>query len=157
MPIVSSALTLADAQRDGRRWAEERHTDQLGLVYVYRYLADAGTDTAAIMAARAPQVAAELERIETSGNVVLIAANGSAASLSTAYATLAQVRAALRAAYAAATRMEAIMIGDYLASLTDAQLQSLFGMTAGQVNNLRTNKLTPAANAAATIRAAAGA
>jgi len=36
-------------------------------------------------------------------------------------------------------------------------LQTLFGLTAGQVTTLRNQKLTPAASAAATIRAATGA
>ena len=49
------------------------------------------------------------------------------------------------------------MIGDFLASLTDTQLRNAFSMTAGQVTTLRTNKLTPATNAATTIRATTGA
>jgi hypothetical protein len=48
------------------------------------------------------------------------------------------------------------MIGDFLSSLTDGQLQTIFSMTAGQVTTLRSTKLTPAATAAATIRAATG-
>jgi hypothetical protein len=49
------------------------------------------------------------------------------------------------------------MIGDFLSTLTNAQLQTLFSMTSGQVTTLRSSKLTPAASAAATIRAATGA
>jgi hypothetical protein len=63
----------------------------------------------------------------------------------------------LRSGYQSATRIEAIFAGDFLASLTDTQLRNLFGMTQGEVTTLRTNKLTPAANAAATIRATTGA
>jgi hypothetical protein len=64
---------------------------------------------------------------------------------------------ALRAAYQDATRTEAIFTGDFLGSLTDAQLRNAFGITQAQVTTLRTNKLVPAENAANTIRATSGA
>jgi len=81
----------------------------------------------------------------------------SAATMTFVYSTAGQMRTALREAYRNATRVEAVMIGDFLSSLTDGQLQTLFGLTAGQVTTLRTSKLTPAATAAASIRATTGA
>ena len=59
--------------------------------------------------------------------------------------------------YRVATQTQAVMIGDYLAARTDAQLQVAFGLTAAQVTALRSSKLTPAATAAATVRATTGA
>ncbi len=113
---------------------------------------DALTRLNAMTAARqARRVALEIER-----NIADVTANGSLATPVLVLSTAAANFAALRTAYQTATKVEAIMIGDFLSTLTDAQLQNAFSLTAGQVTTLRTNKLTPAASAAATIRAAAG-
>lgn len=157
MSIVSSSLIAEGAQADGRRWIAETHTDNIGLKYVIRYLADVGLDTAAVLAARAITLASDIANAEIAQNVAAVVANGSLAVLTFNYSTALQGRNALRAAYLTATQVQAIMIGDFLSSLTDAQLQAAFSMTAGQVTTLRTNKLTPAASAAATIRATTGA
>lgn len=156
MAIVSSSVTQEGAQRDGRKWTHEAHTDGQGLVYRFPYLAEAGLDVEAVKAARAAALSAQLDAEEAQANVAAIMRDGSLAQVTTANTTLAAIRTALRAAYAAATRTDAIMIGDFLSTLTNAQLQTLFGMTSGQVTTLRSNKLTPAASAAATIRAATG-
>jgi hypothetical protein len=154
--IVSSALTQELAQKDGRFWVEERHTDNLGLIWPVRYLAAIGTNVNALLTSRAVQIAADLVAAEIASNIAAVLSNGSLATIVLNYSTIAANRSALRAAYATATRTDAIMIGDFLSSLTDVQLQNLFGLTAGQVTTLRTNKLTPAASAAASIRAATG-
>lgn len=156
MAIVSSTVSQEGAQKDGRKWTREVHTDGQGRVYEFPYLAAAGLDINAVLAARAITLAADLAAAEAEADVALIKANGSLAVVTTNHTTVAAIRTALRAAYATATRTDAVMIGDYLATLTDAQLQTLFGLTAGQVNTLRTNKLTPAASLATSIRAAAG-
>lgn len=157
MSIVSSVLLTEGAQKDGRAWVQETHTDNIGLKYVIRYLAAVGLDTATVLAARAITLADDIANAEIAANVAAVVANGSLAVLAFNYSTAAQGRTALRAAYLTATRVDAIMIGDFLSTLTDAQLQAAFSMTAGQVTTLRTNKLTPAASAAATIRATTGA
>jgi hypothetical protein len=97
----------------------------------------------------AGEIAAVLARIVQDGSLAVIPA--------LRYATIDAVRAALRALYLTATRAEAIMLGDFLGTLTDTQLRALFGMTQIQVNSLRTNKLGPAATQATAIRSAAGA
>jgi leucyl aminopeptidase (aminopeptidase T) len=154
--IVSSAI-LDDAQQiDGRRWIAERHTDHLGLVYEFRYLCAAVTDAAALMAARVASINADLTAREIAANIAAVSTLGSQAVPTFSYSTTAQNVAALRAAYASATQTQAIFTGEYLGSLTDAQLQSAFGLTAGQVTTLRANKLTSATTAANTIRAASG-
>lgn len=156
MPIVASAIEATSLQADGRSWVDELHTDQLGQKYARSYLAAAGFDTASALAAYAIQLAADIALREIAKNVGDIIRNGSLASPSLVYSTAAQNFAALRAAYRIATEVEAIMMGDFISTLTDNQLQTAFGITAGQVTTLRTNKLTPAATAAATIRAASG-
>jgi hypothetical protein len=140
--IVSSVIAADARQVDGRRAIAECHTDHRGLERWYRYTADAGVDVVTLY------IAANLAAVATLGAQAAPAFN---------YSTVAQNVAALRAAYASATQQQAIFTGEYLGSLTDAQLQSAFGLTVAQVTTLRSSKLAPAASAAATIRAAAGA
>jgi len=120
------------------------------------YLADKATDQAAHLAAAATQLLADLSSNEVSDNISAVLSLGSLATPAFVYSIVADNVVALRAAYAVATQLQAVMIGDFLSTLTNLQLQNAFGLTAGQVTTLRTNKLTPAATIAANIRAAAG-
>jgi hypothetical protein len=156
MSIVSSVIAATDTQKDGRKWVSELHTDQVGVQYVRNYLAGALDDLNAALAAYAIILASNINLAEIAANVAAVTANGSLATISLVYSTAAENRAAGRLAYQNATRTDAIMIGDFLSSLTDGQLQTIFSMTAGQVTTLRSNKLTPAATLAASIRAAVG-
>src|SRR4051812_30602330 len=110
MPITSSTIIEDAAQRDGRRWIGERHVDDLGLVYVFRYMVPAVFDAAAALAARAVQLAADLKASEIARNIDAIKADGSLASYSLLWSTAAENFAALRGAYQAATRTEAIFM-----------------------------------------------
>jgi hypothetical protein len=156
MSIVSSIIAADDLQKDGRRWIRELHTDHIGVQYLVTYLGEAVTNASAVMAARAAQINAGIEASEIVSNVGEIMTLGSQAAPVTNYSTGVQNFEALREVYRLATRTEAIFIGDFLSSLTNAQLQAAFSMTAGQVTTLRANKLTPAATLAASIRSAAG-
>lgn len=60
MPIVSSTHTVGHAQRDGRRYVVELHTDDAGVVHRVEYLAAEKADYADIMAARAVQIDASI-------------------------------------------------------------------------------------------------
>ena len=112
----------------------------------------------AFLTANAAALLESLVASETADRLALIVQSGSLAVVpALKCAALNDVQDALRAFYAAATRNDAIMVGDYLNSLTDAQLRTLFSMTAAQVTTLRTNKLAPAASLASSIRAATGA
>lgn len=157
MSIVTSQLDEVSPQADGRRWVRERHVDHLTRAHPRTYLAAAALDLDASLAAHAPLLAADLAEAEIAANLGRVIALGSEATISMVHATGAQARAAIRAAYRDATRHEAIMLGDFLAGQSDAVLQSLFGLSAGQVTSLRTNRLTPAVSAAAAIRLATGA
>lgn len=156
MTIATSVIVDISVQKDGRKWVRELHTDSFNIQYGRSYLADALYDLSAALAAYAVILDTNLTQMEISYNVVSVLNNGSLATVTFSYSTASQNRTALRQAYQTATKQDAIMIGDFLSSLTDGQLQTLFSMTAGQVNTLRTNKLTPAATNAAAIRAAAG-
>jgi hypothetical protein len=157
LPIISSIIADVSPQRDARRWVRELHTDHLGVQYVRTWLAQLADDLNAAISAYAAQLLSDIRDAEIARNVAAVLADGRSAVTSTNYSTAAQNFAALRTAYQNATRTEAIFIGDFLGSLSDVQLQAAFGMTAGQVTTLRTNKLTPATNAATTIRATTGA
>ena len=154
--IVSSSILADLRQIDGRRAIQELHTDSVGRQYSNLYLATALLDATAQLAINASTLLAQMVAAEIAANIDSVSTIGSLASPTFVYSTVAANVAALRAAYALATRSQVIMMGDFLASLTDGQLQTAFGLTAGQVTTLRTNKLTLAATAAATIRAASG-
>lgn len=156
MPIVSSVIAADSVQIDGRRAIREMHTDHVGVQYPIQYLAPAGFDANAALTARVPILLEQLKQAEVSANIAQITVAGSLASPTTVYSTAAQNVSQLRIAYQTATKNDAIMIGDFLNTLTDAQLQTAFGMTAGQVTTLRANKLAPAASLASSIRASAG-
>lgn len=157
MTIVSSETVETSLQADGRRYVREHHTDHLGVVHPRTWLAGAADNLAAALATYATNLAEALKQQEIAANIASVLSDGSLAVTTFQHSTAAENRSALWAAYLTATRVEAIFIGDFLNSLTNTQLQTLFGMTNTQVNTLRTNKLQPAATAAASIRAATGA
>jgi hypothetical protein len=155
--ITTSVIAAINVQKDGRRWVRELHTDLVSLVHERNYLAGALDDLNIALAAYAVQLGIDIGNAEITNNVAQVSTIGSLASPTFIYSTVAQNVAALRAAYLVATQAQAIMMGDYLSSLTDVQLENAFGLTQIQVTTLRINKLTPAAASAATLRAATGA
>lgn len=157
MPIVNSVIVSAVTQIDLRISVVERHIDHLNIQYNHVWLAPAGTDLNTAMAAYALRLVDELRDSEIETNINDIRNNGDQATPSLDYSTGAQNFAVLRAVYQTATRVEAIMMADFLNTLTDQQLQNAFNMTAQQVTNLRNNKLIPASDLADSIRAASGA
>jgi hypothetical protein len=157
MSIVSSIIADTAVQIDGRKWVREEHTDHVGVKWERTYLAGALDDLNAALAAYAVILAGNLTAQEIASNVSSVTSIGSLAVPTFVYSTTGQNLTALRAAYAASTQQQAIMIGDFLSSLTDGQLQTIFSMTSGQVTSLRSAKLTPAATLAASIRIATGA
>jgi hypothetical protein len=157
MSIVSSETVSTSVQRDGRRYVVERHVDHLGVEHLRTWLAGAADNLAAALAAYAAILVEILRQREITANIADILINGSLATVTFQHSTAAENRTELREAYRTASRTEAIFIGDFLNSLTNAQLQAAFSLTNAQVNSLRTTKLQPAADAAAIIRAATGA
>lgn len=156
MAIVSSVIIENSPQNDGRFWSGERHTDQLGLIYEFRSLLDGSANATTVMNNRVVSINADLITREIAANLASVLLDGSLAIIHLNYSTAATNFAALRSLYQFMTRQDAIFAGDFLSSLTSAQLQTAFNLTLAQVTTLRTNKLTPAATAAATIRASMG-
>ena len=136
MAITSSVIQNDAPQADGRRRVTEAHTDHLGVVHSRTYLADAETDVVAALAPRASQLVAELADAEFARNLTRILARQTT-GLTTQHLTLAQLRQRLRAFYQTADRLEVCLLAAFFLTLTDAQLQSLFGVTAGQLPALK--------------------
>jgi hypothetical protein len=157
MPINSSTFVQGLAQVDGRRQVTEKHVDHMNVAHIYSWLAAEGVDPTPVVAGRVAGLLAQLKDNEIERNLAVIKNDGQLAVTVLNYSTIDENFSVVRAYYLTATRVEAIFIGDFMSARTNAQLQSLFGMNNTQVNNLRTNKLTPAATAAATIRATTGA
>lgn len=149
---------ISSLERDGNlREVVFTVTDDLGRVHGPRVeFRPIGETVATFLAGQVALIAAALRAYEISQNIAEIVALGELATPRLLYSTAAQNFAVLREAYQTAARIEAVMMADFLSSLSNAQLQAAFGMTAGQVTTLRTNKLTPAAALADQIRASAG-
>lgn len=143
-------------QKNGSQTVHEKHTDLAGVVRDIVYTALAGDDLTAAMTSHAVDLGIGLELAEVAANILGVTTLGSLFSPTFVYSTVAENVAALRLAYLTASRIEAVMMGDFLNSLSNLQIQNAFGLTAGQVTTLRTNKLTPAANLATSIRASTG-
>jgi hypothetical protein len=156
LSIVSSVIDSQTVQVDGRKSVHETHTDQIGAKYAHSWLAPGNADLNAALAAYATQLGLDITAAEIASNVASVLALGSLASPVLVYSTAAANFAALRVAYQTATQFQAVMIGDFLNTLTSNQLQNAFGLTAGQVTTLQTNKLQPAATLASSIRATVG-
>jgi hypothetical protein len=157
MPITSSETLSALVQRDFRRWVHERHVDHLGVEHVRHWLAGVNDNLAAALADYAVALVEALRAREIEANIAAILADGSLATITVQHSTAAQNRSALREAYRSATRVQAVMIGDYLNTLTNNQLATAFGITTQEASTLRANKLEPAATIASGIRSAVGA
>lgn len=66
MSIVTSTHAVGTAQKNGRAYVTETHTDHLGGVHRVEYLAAVGADYVAIRTARAAQIAVHLAEAEAS-------------------------------------------------------------------------------------------
>lgn len=157
MPIVSSTVKVDRRPANGRGMVVCEHVWDDGQIEPAVFEAHSSEDANSRLAAQISAREAGRVRAEINSNVNQVMANGSLAVIVIHASTNAQNLAALREAYQSATKIEAIMIGDFLSSLTDANLRNIFSMTQTQLNNLRSNKLAPAATAATTIRATVGA
>lgn len=138
MAIISSEIAEDRAQIDGRRSIREVHTDDLGEQHVVTYLAEAGADVTLILPERAAQIDASLVEAEHQSNLSSTSdADGGGTTFKRT--TLAQFLTRLRAVYATATGLKAVLIGRFFHSLnlTDDQLKTLFGINQGQVSGLR--------------------
>lgn len=138
MSIVSSNFTVGVAQRDGRKYVTEVHTDNVGIPHIVEYLAMANADFTAIMNARAIIIAAQLINDEI--DATLAADNAPALK----YATLVQLGAVFRQRYQALSGLELAKLARWIikrvqeGTFTDAQVRNFFNLTVTQYNALKT-------------------
>jgi len=138
MAIVSSSIIEDAAQIDGRRHIRERHIDHLGVAHFRLYMANAGVNVAPWLAATAAALPGWLSDTEIALNFSRISQDGDLAVPTLVYSTANDNAAFVRREYKSATREQAMMIGAYLSTLTNAQLRNLFNLTDPQVAQLRT-------------------
>jgi hypothetical protein len=144
-------------QKDGSKTVHEIHIDLIGIAHDLVYQASAIEDLNANLARHASDLGNSLGSGEVSTNIGSIMTLGANAIFTLVYSTVSENVAALRAAYASAIQAQAVLIGDFLNTLTDIQLQNAFNLTPSQVTTLRNTKLIPAANLATALRASTGA
>lgn len=158
MAITSSTIIEDRAQIDGRRWITERHVDSQGQSYFVVYMADAGLDAQAEMANRVAAFAARLKQNEIDREIAKALLDGPAVMPTLNWNTNTEFGLALRAFYKLAVQRDACRIGWWVTqfNLTDNQLQTFFGLTAGQVTAAR-NLLTSLSSQYTSLLAAAGA
>lgn len=139
MAITSSAIIEDRAQIDGRRWITERHTDNLGIQRFVQYLAEAGADVQAAMSERLTQFIADIKKREIDRAIANALEDGPAVSPTLNWNTNTEFGLALREFYKTANQRNACRIGWYVTqfNLTDNQLRTFFGLTAGQVTAAR--------------------
>lgn len=143
--ISSSTFVVGVAQVDGRHYVVETHIDNALVSHIFEYLCDANLtdiDRTAIMNARAAALLSILVAMECLAMLQL------GAPLTFVYATKAQLGNAFRAAFKVATQVEAERLAKWLldhidaGDFTDAQVQSFFGYTTTQYNNLKARATT---------------
>lgn len=135
--IISSQIIEDREQIDGRRSVRELHVDALGKEYVIQYLAESEADVNTRMTARAAELDDQLSKQEVENDIKLIL-EGRYSEVTNNYATLSDIRSALRTFYQTATGQDVGRMATFLLTLTDAQLRTIFNMTQAQVNQLKT-------------------
>lgn len=155
MAITASSLVALTPLADGRRYVTEQHTDQDGLIHRLTYLAGALDNLQATLTARATQLFADLVDRELERNLQRILEQGSAAQLTFRYCTAGQMRAYGREAFRTLTRVDACFMAQFLFTLTDTQLKTLFSMNDTQLASLKT-RLQAKATLVPSLQAAAG-
>lgn len=131
MPIVSSVIVSDRAQVDGRRKITEHHTDHVGVVHVLRYILSADQTATDGLSARAANIVSRLAKQELLQHVALVSEIGSSAVIILVHVTAAQARQALRDALRDAKGIVLANLAEFCLTLSDAQLQNLFGVSAG--------------------------
>lgn len=158
MSITSSVVTIEAAQKDGRRWVHEAHSDAIGVAQLVDYLgsSDVASTAQATANARALVLNIVLADTEFAAKRMI-----DASPLPLRWQTAAQFIARIRAAYKSFGKVDLARLATWIlhritdGTVTDAQLQAAFGLTSGQWTTLKARMQT-LANEQADIDSAAG-
>jgi hypothetical protein len=136
MSITSSVVTVESvAQRDGRRWVREVHSDGQGVAAIIDYLgaSDASSTAQGIANTRATSLNVSLGDAEFAAKRLI-----NASPLPLRWQTGAQLLARIRAAYRQYSQAELARLARWVlarivdGTVTDLQLQNAFGLTGPQ-------------------------
>ena len=152
--IVSSTILSDVVQRDLRRAVVEAHTNDRGVIQHIHYLADANVDVVLAMSERVPRLEQQAADAELANDVSYIS-TGQYARVTAHDVTLTALRAALRALYQTASGEMVGRVAGFLLTLTNAELQTLFVVTASKVAALR-SRLQTKVDALTTVLSAVG-
>lgn len=157
MAIVSSSHATGHAQRDGRRYVREEHTDHRGAVHVFEYLWDGVANRDAILAARAGRITEALAAAEYAARIAVDGWDGALQHQSPG-----EFADKLRADYRISARERTCYLAWWIirriaeGSFTDNQVRNAFGMTVQDYTTFKTTKLQPAHDRWAGVVASAG-
>lgn len=156
MPIITSTITAANYQSDGRLSITERHVDATGKEYSVSYLCDAAFNTAVALSARVTTLNVQLKEEMLKGLCTIYTWDAALQDV-----TSAELIAYVRGTYKIASRdglaalakriLEWITNGRF----TDTQFRTDFGLTVTQWNNLKA-KMQVLANALSALELATG-
>jgi hypothetical protein len=140
MSITSSIVTIEGAQRDGRRWVREVHSDGQGVAAIIDYLgaSNAGATAQTTANARATNLNESLADAEFEAKRLI-----DATPLPLRWQTGAQLLARIREAYRRFSQVELARLARWVlnrildGTVTDQQLQNAFGLTAPQWTALK--------------------
>jgi hypothetical protein len=139
MPIVESSFAVGHAQRDGRRYVTERHTDHLGRVHEREYLAAPDTDHAALLAAHAATLQQQLREDELLVIEAALFAGVNPFPPGNAdfdYVTRAQALGWLMARHIDDPAEQIVKVAPLMSAVTDGEMIAL-GMSVEQVAGIR--------------------
>lgn len=154
MAIVSSSHVLGTVQRDGRRYVQEDHLDNIGKHWPREYLAAVGANYVAIRTNAAAVLAQTLidseiaQAMSVNADPVLV------------YATKNDFVGPLRTAYKQAEQAECARLAAWILNridsgwVTETQVQNAFGLTFAQWTLLKSKMTTLRTNYNAVLAAA---
>jgi hypothetical protein len=138
MPIVTSTFSLGHAQKDGRKYSVESHTDHAGVVHQAEYLSAVSENNNAVMLARALVIAEQLKNTEL--NYAIFEAPW---DYVLQWATNSDLSAWVRAEYKTASKDVLALIAKRILEwitngrFTDTQVRTVFGLTSPQWTTLK--------------------
>lgn len=158
MAITSSVVSFSVAQKDGRIWVREVHSDATGVGSIIDYLgaSDAQTTAQGIANTRATALNVSLADAEFAVKRLI-----DASPLPLRWQTGAQLLVRIRATYKQLTRADLARLAKWIlarildGTVTDLQLQNAWGLTAAQWVTLKA-KMQALADQQTAIDAAVG-
>ncbi len=137
MTIVSSVVSQDVKRRDGRRNIVERHTDHLGGVHPYRYMAEPGQDVSPLLAKHAIEHVDSLRDGELDGALGSLEQGADPSTLPVEHSTRNQMWRFLLLHFLRSQARSAIRVIRLIDNLTDRELRNLLNIGQARVDAIR--------------------